>query len=80
MEYLCLLFFSVAIDPIHFRFAGSMDMHNTSHFDQIEQLTLELSALERLKYPHKLIIGKCVCSTVSPMLSGLETRSLGLNT
>ena len=29
---------------------------------------------------HGTLIVKCVCGTVSSIMSGLETRSLGLNT
>ena len=49
--------------PILFILAGDDDMHESSEeFEicQIRLLTAELAALERLKKPHRLIIGKLV--------------------
>ena len=48
----CHPFFSVAIDPIHFKFIGNKDMHiilNEFEFRPDRTTTTELSALEHLK-------------------------------
>ena len=48
----CHPFFSVAIDPIHFKFIGYKDMHiilKSLNLGQIGPPTTELSALEHLK-------------------------------